>query len=100
MRKLGPSLVWAAGIIGGTLAAVIGARSGWWVLAGPIVLALAALLADALRSRQRPSAAAFILGGTFLLAGVIVAFADPLQVGTMIPIFGAAGWVTLPRCAC
>ena len=87
------------GIVGGTLAGVVGAKFGWWVLAGPAVLAAAAILADVARSRHRPSWGAWILGGAFVLSGAIVAFADPGSVAAMIPILGAAGWATPSRCA-
>ena len=95
-----PSLLIGTGIVASTLVAVLAAPSGWLVLAGPLLLALAVVSADVLDSRLRgassgPSRAALILGGAFLLAGVIVAVRDPSLVKTLIPVFGAAGWVTL-----
>jgi hypothetical protein len=99
---LGPSLVVGAGIIVSTLVAVLAAESGWLVLAGPLLLALTVVSADLLQSRLRggssgPSLAALLLGGAFLLAGVIVAFREPSLVPTLIPICGSAAWVTLLR---
>jgi hypothetical protein len=100
--KLGPSLLVGVGIIVSTLVAVLAAKSAWLVLAGPLLLALVVVIADVLASRLRgetsgPSAAALILGGSFLLAGLIVALRDPSLVKELIPIIGAGSWVTLLR---
>jgi hypothetical protein len=97
---LGPSLLVGAGIVVSTLIAVLAARSGWLILGGPLVLALAVVSADVMDSRLRgessgPSRAALLLGGAFLLASAIVALRDPSLVKMLIPVFGAAGWVTL-----
>jgi hypothetical protein len=97
---LSPSLLVGAGIVVSTLIAVRAAGSGWWVLAGPLLLALAVVSADLLDSRLRgessgPSWAALILGGAFLLAGSIVTHRDPSLVKTLIPVLGTASWVTL-----
>jgi hypothetical protein len=99
-RALGPSLVLAAGIVVSTLAALLAARSGWLVLAGPLLLALAVVGADVLDSRlrgrsSRPSRAAFLLGGAFLWAGLIVALRDPGLVKTLVLVLGPMSWVTL-----
>ncbi len=100
---LGPSLLIATAIVVSTLIASLAARSGWLVLASPLLLALAVVGADVLNSRLRgnpsgPSRASLILGGAFLLAGWIVAQSDPTLVKTLIPVSGAAAWVTLlPR---
>lgn len=98
--RLGPSLLVGAGIIAATRIAVLTAASGWLVVAGPLVLALAVGCADMLESRLRglpsgPSWAARILCGTFLLASPILAYRDPNLVKTMIPAMGAASWVAL-----
>jgi hypothetical protein len=97
---LSPSLLLAGGIIASTLLAALAAKSGWLVLAGPLLLALTVVSADVLSSRlqgesARPSGAALILGGTFLLAGSIVAHRDPSLVKTLLPVVGAASWVTI-----
>ena len=97
---LGPSLVLAAGIVVSTLAAVLAAGSGWLVLAGPLLLALAVVGADVLDSRLRgrssgPSPAALVLGGAFLLAGLIVALRDPALVKTLVLVLGPMSWFTL-----
>jgi len=98
--NLGPSLVVGVGIIGATLIAVRTAESRWLVLAGPFILALVVVGADAWASRlrgksPRASPAAWLLGGTFLLAGLIVTLRDPGLVKTLVPLMGSASWVTL-----
>lgn len=103
LLDLGPSLLAAAGIVGSTLIAVRVAGSGGWFLAAPLLLALTVVGADAWRSRRRggpasPSWAALILGGSFLLASLIIGFRDPRLAGALLAISGSAGWVTLrPR---
>jgi hypothetical protein len=97
---LSPSLLVGAGIVVATFIAVRAGESGWLVLGGPLLLALAVVGADALDSRLKgessgPSWAAVILGVAFLLAGLIVARRDPSLVKTLIPIIGSAAWVTL-----
>jgi hypothetical protein len=97
---LGPSLLVGAGIVAATFVAVLAAESGWLVLAGPLLLALTAVGADVLSSRLRgkplrPSWIALLLGGSFLLAGVIVALRDPSLVKTLIPVIGVTAWPTL-----
>lgn len=99
---LGPSLVVGTGIIVSTLVAVLTAESGWLVLAGPLLMALTVVSADVLQSRLRggssgPSVAALLLGGAFLLAGVIVAFREPSLVATLIPVIGSSASITLLR---
>lgn len=100
---LGPSLLIATAIVVSTLIAALAGRSGWLVLASPLLLALAAVGADVLNSRLQghpsgPSRASLILGGAFLLAGWIVAQSDPALVKTLIPVSGVSAWVTLlPR---
>jgi hypothetical protein len=104
MRKywldLSPSLLVGAAIVVSALITVRAADSGWWVLTGPLLLALAVVSADALGSRIKgessgPSWAALILGGALLLAGLILTLRDPGLVKMFIPGIGAAGWVTL-----
>lgn len=99
--ELGPSFVVGSGIILSTFVAALAAKSGWLVLGGPLLLALAVVGADVLDSKLRgksssPSPAALITGGTFLLAGAIVV-RDPNLVATLIPIVGMAAWVVLLR---
>ena len=38
---------------------------------------------------------ALILGGAFLLASAILAPRDPNLIKTLLPVFGATGWVTV-----
>lgn len=97
---LSPSLVLAAGIIGSAFIAPRAAGARGWVLAGPLLLALAVVGADAWASRRRggparPSWAAVILGGSFLLASLILG--DPGLVRTSLPVLGTVAWVTLLR---
>ncbi len=99
---VGPSLVVGAGIIVATLIAPRATNSGWLVVAGQLLLALAVVGADMLRSRLQgsssgPSAASLILAGGFLLAAVIATLREPKIAATLIPITGAAAWVVLLR---
>ncbi len=98
---LGSSLVAGMGIILATLVTKLAAGSGWLVLAGPLLLAIAFAGADVMNSRLRgkslrPSPAVLIMGGTFLLAGAIVV-RDPNLLATLIPVVGMAAWVVLLR---
>jgi hypothetical protein len=97
---LGPSLLLAVGMVGSTFIAGRAAHAGWWVLAGPLLLALSAVGADVLSSRLRgrssgPSAAALILGSALFLAGWIVALRDPGLVKALIPDLGVAAWIVV-----
>lgn len=96
----GPSLVLAAGIIGSALIAKQTAGPGAWLLAGPLFLALAVVGADAWASQwrggpARPSWAAVILGGSFLLASLIEGLRDPALVRESLPVLGSTAWITL-----
>jgi protein-S-isoprenylcysteine O-methyltransferase Ste14 len=98
---LGSSLLAGMGIIVATFVTKLAAGSGWLVLAGPLLLAIAFVGADMMNSRLRgkslrPSPAVLIMGGAFLLAGAIV-IRDPNLVATLIPIIGVAAWVALLR---
>jgi uncharacterized protein YqgC (DUF456 family) len=100
--SLTPSLLIAVGIIAASYVAVHTAKSEWMVLAAPLVLSSAILGADVWASRLRgkiagPSPASLFLAGSFLVACVSVTLTDPGIVKTLIPILGAASWVTLPR---
>lgn len=99
---LGPSLLVGTGIVVSTLITVLAAESGWLVLAGPLLLALAVVSADVLGSRRGgessgPSWAALLMAGALLLASWIVFLRDPGLVETLLPILGVASWVTLLR---
>jgi hypothetical protein len=100
LLDFGPSLMVAAGIVGSAFIAVRTAGVGGWVLAGPLLLALAVVGADAWASRRRggparPSWAAVILGSSFLLASLILG--DPRLVRESLPVLGSVAWVTLLR---
>lgn len=97
---LGPSLLVGAGIVAAMFVAALAAESGWLVLAGPLLLALTVVGADVLGSRlrersSRPSWTALFIGGSFLLAGLIVALRDPSLVKTLIPVIGVTAWPAL-----
>ena len=97
---LAPSFLVAAGIVVATLVTVRAAQSGWLILAGPLLLALAIVGADVLASKLKgktlgPSWTALFLGGACLLAGFITTLRDPNLVKTLIPALGIASWVTL-----
>jgi hypothetical protein len=98
--NLTPSLLIAAGILVSTYVAGLFAKSGWLVLAAPLLLSLTILAADVLSSRLRgkqsgPSLVALLFAGSILLASMIVTLRDPGLVKTLIPIIGATGWVSL-----
>ena len=98
---LTPSLLMAAGILLSTYVAGITAKSGLLILAAPLLLSIAILAADVLSSRLRgkssgPSMVALLLAASFLLASLIVIH-NPAMVKMLIPLNGAAGWVSLQR---
>ncbi len=99
LPELAPSVLMGAGIILATLIAR-SAGSSSMLLAAPLLLACALVLADALSSRLRgeasaPSLAAWILGGALMLASLILTLRDPRLVGTLIPIIGSSHWIVL-----
>lgn len=106
--RLGPHLLLGAGIIAASIVALLTEQYGWWVLSAPIVLAFTMMTADMVDARARgessgPSVEAMILGGTFVLAGAIVAFGDPSLVKMLIPTVGAGSAAVLlqrPRIEC
>lgn len=100
--ELGPSLLVGVAIILSTLLGVLAAESRWLVLTAPMLLALTLVGADALNSRLRGESSgspwpALLLGGAFLVAGLIVALRDPGLVKTLIPVMGAGACVPILR---
>ncbi|HET9819058.1 MAG TPA: hypothetical protein VFP92_07845 [Rhodanobacteraceae bacterium] len=98
--KLGPNLLVGLGIIVATLAAKLAADSGWWVMAGPALLALSVVCADLFEARLRrersmPSFGALVLAGTFVAMGVVVTLRDPGLVKLLIPVVGTTCWVAV-----
>jgi hypothetical protein len=99
---LGPGLLLGAGIVASTLVAKLAAESAGLIAAGPL-LVLAVVGSSVLASRLRggssgPSPAALISGGACLLAGLVLTLGDPRLLDTLLPVIGAAGWVSLlPR---
>lgn len=95
---LGPALMVGVGILVSTFVAAL--ATAWWVLAAPVLLALAVVGADVVRSRLRgmtsgPSPTALLLTGAILLAGLSVTLRDPALVKTLLPLVGAAAWAVL-----
>ncbi len=98
--NLGPSLLVGLGIIVGTLVAKVAAGFGWWVMAGPVLLAAAVVCADLVEARLKgkrsaPSYGALMIAGSFLAAGFIVTLRDPSLVKLLIPVIGPAAWITI-----
>ena len=101
-QDLSSSLLVAVGILVSTFVASRAAGSGWLVLTGPLLLALAVVGADVLNARLigesfSPSWAALLMGGSCLLASLIVTLRDPTLVKTLMPMIGMAAWVTVLR---
>jgi hypothetical protein len=101
-RDLTPNILVAVGIVVSTFVAGRASGSEWFVLTGPLLLALAVVGADVLNARLRgessgPSWAALLMGGSCLLAGLIVTLRDPTLVKTLMPMIGMAAWVTVLR---
>lgn len=95
---LGVGLLVGAGIVVATVIVLLAADSGWWAMSGPLVLALTVVAADMVAAREErdssgPSPSALVLGGSFLLAGLIVTLSDPALVKVLIPIMGAGSFV-------
>ncbi len=95
-----PGLLVGLGVIAATLIATLAVEMGWWILAGPLVLALAFLGADMAESRRRgsslrPSFIATILAGTILVSSLIVTLRDPRLLLTFIPVIGITLWFPL-----
>ncbi len=94
------SLILAGGILAGTALSAALAGSGWWVLAGPLLLAVSLVAAYAVAQDvlvESRKYAVLILGGSFLVAASIVALQDPAQVASLVPIMGSCGvFVLLP----
>lgn len=96
---IGP-IILAAGVISSTVVAKLASGSRWLVLAGPLVMAIAMLAVATIDHRLYGASrarvwAALILGGAFLLAGLIVAQRDPALVVMNLPIFGGASAVLI-----
>ena len=94
------SLFVAAGILVSTYVAVHTAKSGWLVLAAPLLLSSAILGADMWNSRLRgklsgPSPAALLYASSIFLASTIVTLHDPALVKTLLPVIGVTSWITL-----
>ncbi len=97
-----PSLLLAVGVVASTAVAVLAAESGWFVLAGPLVMALAVVGASILGYQLYGDSrdtfrGALILGAALLLAGAIVTLRDPSLVAMLMPVLGggAAAFVVL-----
>ena len=96
-RAIGP-LILAVGIIGSTVVAMLAEESRWWVLAGPLFMALSLMVAVFVHRRlhgpsRGTSGGAILLGAAIVLAGVILAQANPARVAPFMPILGATAFV-------
>ena len=94
---IGP-IILATGVVSSTVVAKLASNSRWLVLAGPLVMAIAMLAVGAIDHRLYGASrariwAALILGGAFILAGLILARRDPALVAINMPIFGGASAV-------
>lgn len=89
---LSTSLVLAGGILAGTAASAAAVEAGWWILSGPVILAVSIIAATyLLRDRRSGSVyGGMVLSGAVLAAGAILGASDPSSLLTMMPIFGAA----------
>ena len=90
---LGPNILLAAGLLVSTAISVWSSDAGWWVLSGPLLLALTLVAADVLAARSRgisrgPSWSAVISGLSLVLACTLIALLEPAQVAMMLPILG------------
>ena len=95
-RLIIPSLILAAGLLGGTGLAVIAQNAGLWVLTGPLLLALTVIAAYAVHQHStRPAAEALIWAGAIVFAGILGAIFDPSEVGTILMLTGPLAWVLL-----
>jgi hypothetical protein len=87
-----PHVVLALGIIAACLVAV--SASGWWVLAGPAVMAAALVGAHVLGHRlgtlDAPWRTTAILAAALMLASAIVGLADTEAVAYTLPILAAS----------
>jgi hypothetical protein len=96
---IGHSILLAVGLLVSTALAMWTSDAGWWVMSGPLLLALLLLFVDVLIARSRgvsrgPSWTAVILGFSFITACAIVALRDPALVAMMIAVLG--GCVVTP----
>jgi transcriptional regulator with XRE-family HTH domain len=95
-----PALVLAAGVLGGTGAALFASGRLWW--AGALVMACAIIIARALDNRRKRAGGPGILHAVYFattcfLALMLVAYAEPRWVAMMMPMIGGASVVVLHR---
>jgi uncharacterized integral membrane protein len=100
LLDLAPGLLVGLGLIAASLIATLTLERGGWILAGPLVLALALLGADMAESRRRgsslrPSFTAMILACTILISSLIVTTRDPRLLLTFLPVIGVTLWFPL-----
>lgn len=97
-RRLASGAIMGAAVVSAALLARFAGVSRWAILAGPALLALATVGVDLLESRlrgsaARPSWAALILGGSFLVAGAIATLRRVSFVLDLLPIFAGGAMV-------
>lgn len=100
LRTLLPAFVLAAGALVATWIAVHAGGSPWTALAGPLLLALAILAADAWEAHLqgqplRPSQGVLMLGVSVVLAALIVGVGNPRQVQELMPVLSAVAAVAI-----
>ena len=105
LKTHAPHLTFALALLAGTGVSVALQDQGAWVLAGPALLALAALGAAGLARRLGdpagpPWLVASIQAGVILAAGTILMLRDPSRVPEAVPILGATGFFLLPGTTC
>jgi len=95
-KELTPAIVVAMGILASTQVAAMLVSSGLLVMAGPLTMVVALVVASLLTSRLRGRdgggrglSVALILGGITLVVSAILALKDPANVADMMPILGA-----------
>jgi len=98
--NLTPSLLLGVAIIASTWLTSFTAGSGWLVQSGPLLLAIATLVADVVSLRLHgrrggPTLPAYVVAGAMLFSGWLLATPDAAQLKAFMPTLGIVAWVTL-----
>ncbi len=91
---VGPALILAAAMLGGTALAVAAPHGSWTAVGGPLLLALAVVGTDVAWRRRSglgsgPSAGALVVAASILVACGIVGFRDSARIAEMMPLLGS-----------
>ena len=89
-----PSLILAAGILVSTGIAVLTAETGQWALAGPLVMSLVIVGTGVYAARRSAASVgtirgALLLAAALLVACALVAWRDPAEVASVLPVLSA-----------